>query len=168
MQRLILVRHAEAQTRAGGQRDIERPLSAQGALQAAALGRAVAAAGMKPDRALVSSAVRTRQTWEAMQPAFPAAHLRLEPRLFNAAAGEIVRLLEEVDGRTVMVVAHNPGVALYAAHLAAQSGAAEAAQTISASFAPATAAVFACAGAAPTFERLFRAAEYGPHYGAEA
>ena len=161
MQRLILVRHAEAQPRAGGQRDIERPLSPLGLREAAALGRALAAAGLRPDMALVSSAARTRQTWDAAQAALSDVELRIEPKLYNAEPGAIDALLKAASGRTVLLVAHNPGIALYAAHLAQRAGADGVVAAIRAGFPPATAVAFSVGDGEPVFEQLFRPAEFG-------
>src|SRR3712207_9368577 len=59
--RLLLIRHARA---AGGPIDRERPLTAEGVQQAAALGAWLERAGLVPDRVLVSPARRAVQTWE--------------------------------------------------------------------------------------------------------
>src|SRR5919202_2659209 len=59
--RLLLIRHARA---AGGPVDSERPLTAEGVQQAAALGAWLEHAGLVPDRVLVSPARRAVQTLE--------------------------------------------------------------------------------------------------------
>ena len=68
--RLLLIRHARA---AGGPVDRERPLSAEGVRQAAALGAWLAQAGLVPDRVLVSPARRAVQTWERAGAALSSA-----------------------------------------------------------------------------------------------
>ena len=70
MHRLILMRHAQAEASAPSGGDEARPLSAAGRAEALLMGRALAERGLKPDLALVSTAVRTRQTWEQMHDAF--------------------------------------------------------------------------------------------------
>ena len=70
MHRLILMRHAQAESSAPSGGDEARPLSAAGRAEALLMGRALAERGLKPDLALVSTAVRTRQTWEQMHDAF--------------------------------------------------------------------------------------------------
>jgi phosphohistidine phosphatase SixA len=72
MQRLILMRHAEAVGSALSGLDRDRPLSPYGRLEASAVGRALAARGLKPDLALVSAATRTRQTRSGTSSRFSA------------------------------------------------------------------------------------------------
>ena len=59
MHRLILMRHAEAETAAPSGGDEARPLSATGRAEAEGMARALAERGLRPDLALVSGAVRT-------------------------------------------------------------------------------------------------------------
>ena len=161
MERLILFRHAEAANRAAGQSDHDRPLTAQGRYDAGLMGRVLASAGYVPDRALVSSSVRTRQTWEAMAAAFPAAQAEEDRALYNASATQIAKAAERAgaDGGTVMVVGHNPGVQVLALSLA-PSGSAGARQ-VNEGFPTATAAVFAFDGGRPVLERLLRVKDFG-------
>ena len=94
MHRLILMRHASAERAPGPGRDRERPLSAGGRLDAAGMGRALAARGLRPDRALVSSATRTRETWDQMHEALGDAEVRHEPALYNADTDVLRRFVE--------------------------------------------------------------------------
>ena len=112
MDRLILFRHAKAETDAESGDDFDRALAPRGRREAKAMGERLAALGVSPDLALVSPAVRTRQTWELATEALPSGEVRLEPSLYNADAGQIRRLAERAgDGcGTVVVVGHNPGL----------------------------------------------------------
>lgn len=76
------------------------------------MGRVLAAAGLVPDVALVSSAERTRQTWAGLAENFPGADARFDHRLYNAGSAAIRDAIERVEGaaQTVMLVGHNPGV----------------------------------------------------------
>src|SRR5690606_35676396 len=69
---LILLRHARAEASRPGQSDHERILAPRGQREAAAMGRAVASRGWRPDRVIASTAARTRQTWAEAAPALPA------------------------------------------------------------------------------------------------
>jgi len=70
MKRLILMRHGKAErSNVGG--DFERALTERGLADAALMGRLLADEGLTPDRALVSAARRTQQTWNAVPQAFP-------------------------------------------------------------------------------------------------
>jgi phosphohistidine phosphatase len=112
MDRLILFRHAKAESEAASGDDFDRALAPRGQREAKAMGAQLAALGFRPDLVLVSPALRTRETWELAKAALPHAEVRLEPALYNAEAGAIRRLAERAgEGRgTVVVVAHNPGL----------------------------------------------------------
>lgn len=122
MRRLMLLRHAKSDWSVSGQRDIDRTLNARGRDSAPAMGRYMAQQGLVPDHVLVSSARRTRETWELVAPAFrrqPA--FGYEPRLYEASAKAILGVLQETDPRvrTLLVIGHNPGLQEVAAILMA-------------------------------------------------
>lgn len=126
MHRLILMRHAQAETSApSGGGDEARPLSAAGRAEALLMGRALAERGLKPDLALVSSAVRTRQTWEQMHDAFGDVEVRDEAALYNAGSDVIRRFVEtsEDEAGCLLILAHNPGVHVLAAEYLIESAA---------------------------------------------
>jgi len=153
MQRLILLRHAEAeQSHSGG--DFNRALTASGLAAARAIGEHLAARGLVPDLALVSTAKRTVQTWEAAQPAFPAARLELVPELYNAPAKILLAAAKRADAAHVMVLAHNPGLQVLALELTVRAGAVKQATLGLHSFPPATAAAFRFENDAVMFETL--------------
>lgn len=112
MHRLILMRHAQAEASSPSGGDEARPLSAVGRNEALAMGRALAERGLKPDLALVSSAVRTRETWEQMHDALGDVEVREEPRLYNAPAEVLRRFVEDNEEQAgcLLILAHNPGV----------------------------------------------------------
>jgi phosphohistidine phosphatase len=145
MDRLILFRHAKAESQAASGDDFDRPLAPRGRREAQAMGEQLAALGFRPDLALVSPALRTRETWEIAAGAAPAAETRFERALYNAEPRDIRRLAEAAgEGRgTVVVVGHNPGLQELAVSLL-QEGAAPAAFLARAQrhFPPAALAVF--------------------------
>lgn len=116
MHRLILMRHAQAEASGGDGGDRTRPLSAQGRSDAALMGRALAERGLRPDLALVSSAQRTRQTWDAAHEAFGDVEVRIEPALYNAESDTLRRHVEAVEDQAgcLLILAHNPGIHLLA------------------------------------------------------
>ena len=145
MHRLILMRHAEAEGRHPGG-DAERPLSARGREEAAIMGRTLARRGWRPDVALVSSAVRTRQTWELVQDAFGDVEVRIEPDLYNAPAEMLRVLIQEAAEHAgcLLVLAHNPGVPVLAGDYLLQAAASPALmERMTGGFPPGSAAVFA-------------------------
>ncbi|PWD49541.1 phosphohistidine phosphatase [Serinibacter arcticus] len=106
---LVLLRHAKAEGFAGS--DEARPLAVAGRRQATAVGQALQASGPVPDAALVSSAVRTRQTWELLASGLTAPpEPELLDDLYDATARSALDLVRHVepDVRTLLVVGHEP------------------------------------------------------------
>ena len=114
MKRLILLRHAKTERRAPSGQDIDRALTEEGRRAAVSVGHALAAAGVIPDVALVSPAVRARETFEAIAPALPDVRLQIMPELYDAPAEVLRAAAEGADGDAVLVVAHNPGMGVLA------------------------------------------------------
>ena len=65
LQRLILLRHGKAEERAPSGKDIDRALAPRGHVETRETARRLAEAGFVPELALVSSARRAAETWEA-------------------------------------------------------------------------------------------------------
>ena len=120
MQRLILLRHAQAERASPTGEDFDRPLTSRGREDALLIGRMLAEAGFRPDLALVSAARRTIQTWEAAATAFPQARVELVRNLFEADAQTLMQNAGAAAERaeTVMLVAHNPALQELAGQLA--------------------------------------------------
>jgi phosphohistidine phosphatase len=112
MDRLILLRHAKAESDAPSGDDFDRPLAPRGRREAKAMGERLAAMGARPDVVLVSTARRTHETWEILEDSLPGAEVRLLPGLYNAEAATLRQLVETAGEKAgvVMVVAHNPGL----------------------------------------------------------
>jgi len=125
MHRLILMRHATAERDAPTGRDRDRPLSAAGRSDAVLMGRALAERGLRPDRALVSAAVRTRQTWDGLHDALGDVEVRIEDAMYNAGPDILRRFVEasEDEAGCLIVVAHNPGVHMLAVEYLIESAA---------------------------------------------
>ncbi|MCL1870639.1 MAG: histidine phosphatase family protein [Promicromonosporaceae bacterium] len=120
--RLVLLRHAKAEPGRDKLPDVLRPLATNGRKQAGGVGKAFASAGLVPDLALVSTALRTRQTWELLAAGLKPAvtELQLHEELYEASVADVLALVRAVgDGAsTVLVVGHEPTMAATAAHLA--------------------------------------------------
>ncbi|MGI8570365.1 MAG: SixA phosphatase family protein [Methylocella sp.] len=119
MQRLLLVRHAEAGAPAS-EGDPERRLTAQGRADAARMGAYFRASGLVFDLALVSPALRARDTLDMIlqeQPQKPACEL--EASLYNAGVDTLQDLLAQAAGwvKTLLIVGHNPGLREFARFL---------------------------------------------------
>lgn len=169
MDRLILMRHGKAEQHAASGGDFERALAPRGQNDATLMGKVLAKAGLSPDLALVSSARRTRETWEAVAPAFPAARSEQRRDLYHAEAQDVLAAIRDdaPDSGTVMVVGHNPGLHELALRLAMGGPADPARLTqLRGKFPTATVAVFSIdADGAPTLSHLFYASENGGHGG---
>jgi len=142
MTRLVLVRHAKAEAPRPGLDDHDRALTLEGRSSAQTLAAALADAGVEISRALVSSALRTQQTWKLMESAFPGAAATTEPALYETHVGGLVGLLREVDGDdTVAVVGHEPTISAAAAWLAGPGSDTKALQRIAQGLPTGTAAL---------------------------
>ncbi|EKE43432.1 phosphohistidine phosphatase, SixA [Oceaniovalibus guishaninsula JLT2003] len=119
--RLILTRHAKSGWDDPMLGDHDRPLNARGREAAPRIGRWLDRNGHRPDTALISTAVRAIETWDGIAGALtdaPAATLL--DRLYLAAPPTMLDTLARVEGRCVIIVAHNPGIAAFAARLLAE------------------------------------------------
>lgn len=124
MRKLLLMRHARAEAKAASGEDHDRGLTRQGLRDAAIMGELLAASGLAPDLALVSSAERARQTWAAAAAAFGAVEVRYDRRLYNAGASQIRDAVDRAaaEAEVVMVVGHNPGMPLAMLELIIEAG----------------------------------------------
>jgi phosphohistidine phosphatase len=111
--RLIVVRHAKAEPFAASDR--ARPLTERGHADARDVGTHLREAGFLPDQAVVSSAVRTRQTWEDLAAAAEVAEcpVTYDDAVHTGSPDRVLEALRAVpaDARTVLLVGHNPSAA---------------------------------------------------------
>jgi phosphohistidine phosphatase len=117
MRRLMLLRHAKTETDAPSGRDQDRRLDDRGRKDAAEIGRWIGSHPPFPDAVLVSSAVRTHQTWEivwaAMKETAPSPRLELLPELYGADPAQLLQSIREAsvhDPKRLMLIGHNPGM----------------------------------------------------------
>jgi len=112
MQRLILLRHGKADSVSALGGDLERGLTDRGRRDAALMGRVLAEAGLVPDLVLVSSARRTRETWEELAPAFPKANVEFSRGLYLASRDHLAHAVDATgdEAGCLMIVGHNPGL----------------------------------------------------------
>ena len=120
--RLVLIRHAKA---ADGPADHERRLAPRGERDAAGIGRWLAAHDTAPDAVVVSTALRTRQTWagcagELSDPCVPD----FDDRIYEATVEDLLDVVHEAgeESSTVVLVGHNPGMQELAIYLDSSAG----------------------------------------------
>lgn len=117
IRRLIVMRHAKAEPYAVTDR--ARELTRRGVADAMDAGDYLAAARIVPDYAVVSTAVRTRSTWEAVAKASGSmAAAVYDEALYSGGVDGAVEVIQAApaDARTVILVGHNP-TAEYLAHI---------------------------------------------------
>lgn len=110
--RLLLLRHAKSAWPEGVV-DEERPLNGRGREAAKLIGDYLARQGLIPDLALVSTARRTQETWALVRERLPSKpKMRAEPALYAASPQEMLDVLKTVgaEPKTVLMLAHNPGM----------------------------------------------------------
>lgn len=106
--RVVLVRHGQAESGEEGS-DHDRRLTARGQRDSTAAGGWLAERLDRVDRVWVSSAVRARQTWEAMSRALPEpGAVDTDRALYQAGALQVVEWAASTDVPVALVVGHNP------------------------------------------------------------
>ncbi len=107
------MRHASA---APGEPDDLRPLTSAGREQARALGKQLAAGGIRPDTVLTSPLLRARETGEEIARATGTSN-ETDERLAPGADADDLRSAVEGRGQHVVVVGHQPDCGRIAASL---------------------------------------------------
>ncbi|WP_306119357.1 MULTISPECIES: histidine phosphatase family protein [unclassified Roseitalea] len=147
MSRLFLLRHAKAEWAEPGQRDFDRALSPWGVEEARAMGAAMAARGLTPQRVICSTAARARQTMDAINQAHDLSSVtEFEQNLYGTdAPGYLEVAARSGFNGDLMLVGHNPMLEDVAVALAAE-GEAEAIEHLNMGFRTAGLAIIALDG----------------------
>lgn len=113
MRTLLLFRHGKSDWDADYSDDHARPLAARGQKGARKMGRFITTARVTPDRAIVSSAVRTRETLAvAAEAGAWTGPARVTEAIYDARPEDVLREIqsEEADAATLVVVGHEPSM----------------------------------------------------------
>jgi phosphohistidine phosphatase len=112
MHQLLLLRHAKSSWDSTDVPDRERPLNPRGRRAAALMRQAMRDLGLEPDVILVSTAHRTRETLELLEPWDAPPLVEHMDSLYLASPSALLDALRAVadTARSVMVVGHNPGM----------------------------------------------------------
>ncbi len=121
MKSLFLLRHAKSDNGSLFGGDRERPLNERGRQATGLIGSYVRQRELIPELVLCSTAVRARETWEGVAAELDAAPpVEHRQELYLASPGEILAEIGRCDDAvgSVLVIAHNPGLASLALALA--------------------------------------------------
>ena len=107
---LLIMRHGKAEASAPS--DHARPLADKGRSQAGLVGEYLESQGVRPGQVLVSSAQRTRETWDAVLGSMPGFEGSVEilDDIYEGGPDEVLQLIRALDDRTrvALVVGHEP------------------------------------------------------------
>ncbi len=140
--RLILIRHAKAA--AYGHDDARRPLTHQGERDARAVGHWLRDAGVTSGVAIVSTALRAVQTWDAagaeLGAEFETVH---DSRLYENTVEDLRAVIREAPSgsEALIVVGHSPSIHALASELDGGTGARGPAHDMAGTFPPGGVAV---------------------------
>ncbi|MGX9145530.1 SixA phosphatase family protein [Mesorhizobium sp. 128a] len=121
MKQLLLLRHAKSSWDNPALADFDRPLAPRGLKAAPLMGRELTRRDWLPDLALVSPALRTRETWRLVSAELPAkVSVEFAEALFGATAGDILAEVQQAitSAGCLLVLGHNPGMEDFARRLA--------------------------------------------------
>jgi phosphohistidine phosphatase len=119
---LYVLRHAKSDQHLGLP-DHERPHNDRGRRQAPDVGRHLAGQGVTLDMAVVSTATRTRETWDLVSAGLAERpHVHFDAKVYNASLDDLLEVVRELpdDAATVLLVGHNPGVSQLVAALTSE------------------------------------------------
>lgn len=116
---LLLLRHGKAES-PQGLADSDRPLARRGRRQSEYAGAECRHRSLVPDLAIVSPALRTRQTWDEFARGLRATpKTALDERIYANSVDDLLELTRETpdEAGTLLIVGHNPSVEGFAAVL---------------------------------------------------
>ncbi len=144
MKRLILMRHAKTEPWTEGIDDFGRALTEQGHADARRMAEEIVARGWSPERILVSTARRARETCSEVAKVVEGERVRPMETLYLSGQRGIAEAVRQNDGAaTLMVIGHNPGIHDFALSLLREGGGEhESTQRLTEKFPTACAALF--------------------------
>jgi phosphohistidine phosphatase len=119
MKTLILMRHAKSSWGNPTLADHARPLNDRGIYSARALAKWLREKKLTPSQALVSSSVRTQETFAGLKLDIEPT---LKPELYHASSDTLLETIESAEEDTIILIAHNPGIGDLAMRLARMMG----------------------------------------------
>ncbi len=112
MHQLLILRHAKSSWDSAATPDRDRPLNERGRTAAARMRQAMQDLGLTPDMVLVSTARRTMETLEALEPWDDTPLVEPLDSLYLADVTDLLAALHNVAEtvRSVLLIGHNPGL----------------------------------------------------------
>lgn len=118
--KLHLLRHAKTNQISPTGKDFDRELLPRAYEQFAELKRYLQDHPIAPKHILCSSAVRTRQTWVAIEDLFPGVSIVFVDDLYLASSDEMLKIINELQcPEDVLLIGHNEGISELASELSA-------------------------------------------------
>jgi phosphohistidine phosphatase len=108
--RLWVLRHAKSSWDDTSLADHDRPLAPRGRRACRALRRHCSTAAVLPELVLCSSALRARETLEALLPVLGDPEVVVEDGLYLASAHTLLTRVRVLDVESALLVGHNPGL----------------------------------------------------------
>jgi len=136
MKHLFLLRHAKSDWGSLGLDDFDRPLAPRGIRACKRLARHIAERRYQFDLVLCSAAQRAKETWDRIAHEIGCdAPVTYDRDLYLAGEDSFMKQLHGLDDevRSVLLVAHNPDIAAFAARLC-QDGQADALHRLDAKY----------------------------------
>ena len=124
MARVTLIRHGKTEIHTVGKEDFDRSLTLRGEQNSKAVGNFLSDHRMLPQLVLVSSAVRTRQTYDLMKLQWPdGIAVKFIDQLYEASAEVLLKvILDNCDHNDCMaVIGHNPSLVILLNHMLADN-----------------------------------------------
>lgn len=112
MKRIYLLRHAKSSWEDVAMDDFQRPLNARGRKAAKRMARHFAEKSIRPHMVLCSAALRTRSTYELLEPVLQGVPVSFEDGIYEASRSDLLHRLQGLDGHldSVLLIGHNPGL----------------------------------------------------------
>ncbi|RWM31699.1 histidine phosphatase family protein [Mesorhizobium sp.] len=119
LRQLLILRHAKSSRDDPKLADFNRPLAPRGLKTAPLMGQELVRRGWLPDLALVSPALRTRDTWRLVAAELPE-HVPAEfaEELYEAEPAAILARVRQAKATSLIVIGHNPGLQNFVLRLA--------------------------------------------------
>ena len=120
MKYLLLMRHGKSESNDPGKEDIDRALTTHGLNDSISIANWIKENALLPEIALISSARRTQETWDAMRRVIGKNTSEVkQDELYLASPSDILEQISNIDDavKIVLLIGHNPGIDSLAMHL---------------------------------------------------